>query len=73
KIETLAKYIYEQRCKIAHYRYMHEPIKDSVTLKASSLCLLKLVKSIFEELDSSIITINEDNEVWKEMVTSCGN
>lgn len=69
QVEVISRYIYEQRCKIAHYKYKHEPLKDLATLHQSSVCLLKLIISLFQHMSNTIITINKDNNLWEELVT----
>lgn len=67
--EVLSKYIYEQRCKIAHFKYKHEPIKDIKTLSESNIYLIRLIQSIFESMETKIIAINEANNLWEEFKT----
>ena len=47
KMEMVARYVYNTRCKIAHFKYGQEKIEDKSTLNKSNIVLSKLVNSIF--------------------------
>ncbi|MCI8634889.1 MAG: hypothetical protein HFJ05_04730 [Eubacterium sp.] len=64
KAEKVADYIYETRCKIAHFKYGQEKLKDNDTLNESNGILCEVVKNIFQTLDAEIVEINEKLQTW---------
>ena len=67
KEQTVCNYIYNTRCKIAHYKYGQEEILDSDTLQESIIILSKLVKSVFEKLDDVLMEINTEIGIFREI------
>lgn len=67
KNEKIAEYIYDTRCKIAHFKYGQDKIKDELTLKESNNLLSRLVVTVFQSLDDKIKKINIDFRVWNEL------
>lgn len=68
KNEKVSEYIYKTRCKIAHYKFMHENVEADTFLQESNVYLVKLVKHLFEKFDEIIKTINSNFEIWDEIV-----
>lgn len=66
--DKVANYIYETRCKIAHYKYGQEKVKDKQTLGESIIILSKVVKNIYDQLDEKLVEINEKLEVWNKII-----
>lgn len=66
--DKVANYIYETRCKIAHYKYGQEKVKDKQTLGESIIILSKVVKNIYDQLDDKLVEINEKLEVWNKII-----
>lgn len=66
--DKVANYIYETRCKIAHFKYGQEKIKDKETLGESNIILSKVVKNIYQQLDDKLVEINEKMEVWHKII-----
>lgn len=65
EVEKVSRYIYETRCKIAHYKYAQEKIEDESYLMDSILILMKLVTSVFTSIDTSVRAVNMHFETWE--------
>lgn len=67
KLKKVAGYIYETRCKIVHFKYGQEKLKDSGTLDQSNQILCRVVKEIYQKLDEQVICINERAQLWDKL------
>lgn len=65
--DKVANYIYETRCKIAHFKYGQEKIRDRRTLSKSNIILSRMVKNIYQKLDEKLVDINKKIGVWKSI------
>lgn len=67
KKDKVANYIYETRCKIAHFKYGQESIKDRQTLDKSNVILSKMVRIIYQQLDDKLVDVNEKMNIWQRI------
>lgn len=63
----LAEYIWQSRNNIAHYRYGQSEIKGEHSLRNSIKCLVKMITSIYENLDDVINEIHKNTNAWHEV------
>lgn len=67
KMKKVAEYIYNTRCKIAHYKYGQVELDDEDTLNESSIILCKMVKEVYQRIDGEIVELNENLGSWEEL------
>ena len=67
--EKIADYIYKTRCRIAHYKLMHEDVEDDELLIKSNHCLLKLILHLYGKYDETINYINSNFFVWRKIIS----
>lgn len=63
----VAEYIYNSRCKIAHYKYGQIKLDDEDTLYESTIILCKMVKEVYQKIDEKIVELNEGLKSWEEL------
>lgn len=68
RTERVSDYIYETRCKIAHFKYGQEKLEDHDTLNQSNEILCKVVQEIYQYLDEKVIIINKKFLLWRKLV-----
>lgn len=67
KVKKVAEYIYNSRCKIAHYKYGQIKLDDEDTLYESNIILCKMVKEVYQKIDENIVELNEKLKSWEEL------
>ncbi len=67
KENKVAEYIYNSRCKIAHYKYGQIKLDDEDTLCESTIILCKMVKEVYQKIDEKIVELNESLKSWEEL------
>ncbi len=61
-------YIYNTRCKIAHYKYGQVKLSDGETLYKSNIILCKMVREVYQKIDEDIVKLNEDLQSWDKLI-----
>lgn len=65
--KRLAEYVYESRNIIAHYKYGQPEIKGENSLKQSIKCLVKMITSIYQNMNTVIEEIHINTNSWKAL------
>lgn len=68
KTIKVAEYIYNTRCKIAHYKYGQVKLSDGETLFKCNIILCKMVREVYQKIDESIVKLNENLQSWDELI-----
>lgn len=63
--KRLAEYVYECRNIIAHYKYGQPEIKGEKSLKQSIKCLVKMITSIYQNMNTVIEEIHINTNSWQ--------
>lgn len=63
--KKLAEYVYECRNIIAHYKYGQPEIKGENSLKQSIKCLVKMITSIYQNMNTVIEEIHINTNSWQ--------